>query len=227
MKTDKIIVPAPVNVQRRCLEIANGKTPDQIKGIIKNLQDSSKGAGPEKIASYQHLKCYKAYLKGWRGNFADMDDALDCEPEGAASEEVQQGSQADSESAVDCDEPKEEYPTDKQVATKFLRLMKSAEQRDKDFNLSLKEVKRLMKLKRCQLTGVELTNCKGPDFVCDTDRTIDRIDASQGYVVGNVIAVSRRANHLKNELFERVDSVVYSDIDTIERLIAGMRKFGC
>lgn len=82
------------------------------------------------------------------------------------------------------------------VAEMFVWLAGSAKRRGKEFNLSLADVKRLVKRKKCQYTGATFTE-EGPNR-----RSFDRLNPDVGYVVGNVFAVTFAANQIKNELFE-------------------------
>ena len=91
---------------------------------------------------------------------------------------------------------------DVMVCAKFLSLHSNAKARSKDFDLSIADVRKLLKTKRCAYTGEVLTKAKqSPPN--NSDRTIDRLDSDKGYVKGNVFAVSHYANSLKNALFEK------------------------
>ena len=48
----------------------------------------------------------------------------------------------------------------------------------------------------CPVLGLELKTEEGP--MADNSPTLDRIDPSKGYVPGNVVVVSARANRLKS-----------------------------
>lgn len=84
--------------------------------------------------------------------------------------------------------------TDDQVAKKYMQLKQSAHSRGLDFNLSLKTVRRLLTRKTCHFTKVVLTEKKNSL----SKRTVDRLDATKGYVEGNVAACSHAANSFKN-----------------------------
>lgn len=93
------------------------------------------------------------------------------------------------------------------VSIKFNKLLKSARSRDKEFSLSLNDIRKLLRRKTCALTGVVLTEPRSGDGVSNpelraTDRTIDRFDNSVGYHPHNVMAVSHLANKMKENLLE-------------------------
>lgn len=116
-------------------------------------------------------------------------------------------------------------PFDIQVSRKHLQLYKSAVERGKDFNLSYAHVRRLLLRKRCAYTGVELTKPNG-ETMLPTDRTIDRIDASRGYVIGNVVAVSHAANQLKERVLEADKGVIRHSLKQLKMMVSVLEKVG-
>ena len=119
-----------------------------------------------------------------------------------------------------------EEPLDVQAARKLIQLYQSADRRGKDFDLTAADVKRLLRRKRCAYTGVTMTRSAQDAPLMPTDRTIDRLDPSKGYVKGNVFAVTHQANRLKNELFEWQKSELYSQLRIVEKLCASLRALG-
>lgn len=111
---------------------------------------------------------------------------------------------------------REELPLDLVVGEKWVNLRKSAHRRGKDFNLTIGDVKKLVLRKTCAYTGVRLT----PD-----NRTVDRIDASKGYVRGNVCAVTHAANQLKNAALENVNSETKLSLKELNKFVNSMNKF--
>lgn len=101
-------------------------------------------------------------------------------------------------------------PTDEDVSRKYLSLIASARRRNKDFDLTLADVRKLLRVKKCQYTGMVMCIQQGEDASTwlPQGRTIDRLDPSKGYVKGNVYVVAHVANQIKNVLFEDSDSVV-------------------
>ena len=94
-----------------------------------------------------------------------------------------------------------ESPTsfDTLVALKYLHKKVQADNRGIEFTLSLSDMVRLMKAKRCYYTGVELTldGSLGLSF--------DRLDSTLGYTRSNTISCSAIANTLKENLMESCD----------------------
>lgn len=84
-----------------------------------------------------------------------------------------------------------------EVASKFAQLYKSAKNRNKEFDLELKDVAELLLTKKCYYTGVDFEK-EG-----DLKKTIDRVDNARGYVKGNVVACTFLANNVKEMLFEK------------------------
>lgn len=118
-----------------------------------------------------------------------------------------------------------ELPLDLVVGKKYVQLYESAIRRGKEFNLTHSDVRKLMTRKTCAYTGVSLT-CGTTSGPKPTDRTIDRLDPSKGYVKGNVFAVSHQANQLKNRVLEHEDSVIFTDIKTLVKFAQSVHKLG-
>ena len=95
--------------------------------------------------------------------------------------------------------------TDYDVAKKFLSVRTNAEQRGLDFDLSLRDVRRLLSRKTCYYTGKRMTTARGePEEATRPDKlTFDRVDNKLGYVKGNVVACCHAANQLKQMIFEQ------------------------
>lgn len=98
---------------------------------------------------------------------------------------------------------KDEEDFESVVATRYLQLKDSAKSRGKEFNLTLLDVRRLMQRKTCFFTKRRFD-----EGDVNWKRTMDRLDASKGYVKGNVVACSKWANSLKNVLVEESDNAV-------------------
>lgn len=116
-------------------------------------------------------------------------------------------------------------PFDIQVSRKHVQLYRSAMERGKEFNLTHQDVRRLLSRKRCAYTGVELTKPNG-DTMIPTDRTIDRIDASRGYVSDNVVAVSYAANQLKERVLESENGVLRHSLKQLKMMVETLEKVG-
>jgi hypothetical protein len=82
------------------------------------------------------------------------------------------------------------------IARKYVNKANSAASKGLEFDLTFAEFKSLFKRKRCAFSGVELTDVDGGPAA--TDRTIDRIDNTKGYVSGNVVASCFFANQFRS-----------------------------
>lgn len=73
----------------------------------------------------------------------------------------------------------------------------NAEQKNKhlDFNLAITDIP---KPTHCPILGVELDWTQGNKVLCATSPSLDRIDNTKGYILGNIQVISFRANTIKN-----------------------------
>ena len=85
------------------------------------------------------------------------------------------------------------------VILKRLNILRNANKRGLEFNLTDSNVRSLLNKTVCYYTGVEFDSGFDPLNV----RTFERIDDSKGYIQGNVVAVTLRANRIKNMLLEQ------------------------
>ena len=99
------------------------------------------------------------------------------------------------------------------VANKFLQIRQSALKRNLEFNISLVDVKRLLRKKRCHYSGRLFG--EGQDI-----RTFDRVDDSLGYVKGNVVSCTKRFNDLKNELLEKPDGSLRCSKSELKKFVS-------
>lgn len=83
------------------------------------------------------------------------------------------------------------------IARRYMSKADNARTRGIEFGLSFTAFKNLMRAKKCYYTGVELTQPISKNGMKSTDRTIDRIDSTKGYVSGNVVACCHAANQMK------------------------------
>lgn len=88
--------------------------------------------------------------------------------------------------------------TDEDVAKKFIALRDSAASRGLEFNLTLRSVRNMLRAQRCYYTRVELRRDVDADH--PQKLTIDRKDASLGYILGNVVACCHEFNKKKGAL---------------------------
>jgi hypothetical protein len=97
---------------------------------------------------------------------------------------------------IECEEKKlSDSYEDYEIAKKLINLKQSADSRGIEFNLSFKVVKGLLKTKKCFYTGVLFVEDGGVNH-----KTIDRVDASKGYVDDNVVACTFEINQKKKNL---------------------------
>jgi len=84
------------------------------------------------------------------------------------------------------------------VLSKRLNLLRSANKRGLEFNLTDANIKSLLNKKTCHYTGVMFDDDNDPMNA----KTFERVDDSKGYVHGNVVVITLRANRIKNILLE-------------------------
>lgn len=95
---------------------------------------------------------------------------------------------------------------DAYMCKKYLEKKDNAERNGIQFRLRFVSFRNMLRAKRCQYSGITLTNSRGKGKPLRfSDRTIDRIDSNKGYERGNVCVVCHGVNHLKAQ-FENPDS---------------------
>ena len=90
------------------------------------------------------------------------------------------------------------------IKKKLSSLEKSAIKRGLDFNLEYEDLLKLYKTKRCYYTGIRFD-----EKIKDKQLTLDRVDRFQGYVKGNIVACTDKANQIKMQLFECQSALTY------------------
>jgi len=83
------------------------------------------------------------------------------------------------------------------LANKYVSKRRSAHTRGLDFDLSLTDFIALFNRKLCPYTGDRLTYSRSEH---SKDATLDRIDNTKGYIKGNVILCTLKANAAKGVL---------------------------
>lgn len=105
---------------------------------------------------------------------------------------------------------------EKTVNTRLIRTKKSAESRNKEFNLTFEYMKNILLQTHCAYSGEPFKPGKGPDMM-----TLERWDCDKGYVIGNVIPVKQKYNNLRGNLsFEQLCGSAYSkaqDVASLDR----------
>ncbi len=72
----------------------------------------------------------------------------------------------------------------------------NAKRTNKEFNIDVSDI---IIPKYCPYLGIELTRSVGEGIV-ESNPSMDRIDNSKGYIKGNVMVVSKKANRIKSDL---------------------------
>lgn len=117
-----------------------------------------------------------------------------------------------------CSDLSEESIFELKVAEKFVRLHTRCVNKNIKFGLTFANLKKQMKKKRCAYTGAKFS-IGDPDL----QQTIDRVDSRYGYVDGNVVACTFKANQLKSTLLEDGKSL-FIDIDDFFTFSNGLNR---
>lgn len=105
------------------------------------------------------------------------------------------------------------------VIGKRLNILRSANKRGLDFNLTDANVRSLLKKKSCHYTGVVFGSDDDPLNV----RTFERVDETKGYIHGNVVAVTLRANRIKNIILEH-DTELKINVEQFVKMAEQIKK---
>lgn len=92
------------------------------------------------------------------------------------------------------------------VASRFKTIMVRAKEKGIEFDITIKQLARVMKTTHCAYTGVKFSdNAESENYL-----TIDRVDHTKGYTKSNIVACTSRANSIKSLLLETSDSTFKS-----------------
>lgn len=112
-----------------------------------------------------------------------------------------------------------------EIARKYLNKGKNCKDRGVSFELSFSDYKRLLKIKKCQYTGLVLTEpekgIEGKNKA--SDRTLDRLDSSVGYTKGNTYAVCHFANKLKSSFENSNNDLGFNEMS---KMATKIKKLG-
>jgi hypothetical protein len=99
--------------------------------------------------------------------------------------------------------------SDVDIAKRLVRTEQSANSRNHEFGLSFNALKKVLNTKKCFFTGVKLntTDESHPNYL-----TLDRVDASEGYVDSNVVACANFFNQKKGNLTVEDIIILYKGI---------------
>jgi hypothetical protein len=100
------------------------------------------------------------------------------------------------------------------VAKKFIQVADSAKRRGIDFQLTLSDVRTLIKKKKCYYSGLPFDHKDK-----EKGLTFDRINSKLGYIKGNVVACRHDINQLKNLLIEHEVSVFKDNIKLLIKTV--------
>lgn len=114
------------------------------------------------------------------------------------------------------------YITEEVIAIKFLNKIKTSKQRGINFELTIPQFRRLMLLKTCHYSGIELYKGKprdeeNPSF---NSMTIDRIDNTIGYTKDNSVVAAYGVNQLKGELERNNNGVSLKHLIKMVKVLA-------
>lgn len=107
-------------------------------------------------------------------------------------------------------------PFETYLAMKYLSKQQNALSRGIEFSLTLKDMEKLLKRKRCYYSGLPL------ELEGDLALTLDRIDSKKGYTADNTVPCCKVINDLKNEL---IDDGVNIDKVGVTALKKTLKKF--
>ena len=102
--------------------------------------------------------------------------------------------------------------TDIDIALRFTNKFRSSVDRNISFDLTFAEYKKLITAKTCYYTKVKLTQSSGKPNTL----TIDRIDASKGYVKGNCVTCCLDINAKKKDLTIAEIEMLYNSIQKLK-----------
>ena len=98
------------------------------------------------------------------------------------------------------------FDAEERAVAKWIQLRNSAYSRGKEFNLTVPYVKRMLKRKTCYYSGVKLTR---------ETASVERVDNSKGYVMGNVVMVDAKINAARSDIPFKV----------LKRMVKKMEKY--
>lgn len=102
--------------------------------------------------------------------------------------------------------------TDIEIAIKYANKFRSSVDRGISFTLTFSEYKKLITAKTCYYTKVRLNPFPGyPNTL-----TIDRIDASKGYIKGNCVTCAADLNAKKKDLTIAEIEMLYHSIQKLK-----------
>jgi len=109
--------------------------------------------------------------------------------------------------------------TDIVAARRYVQMYDNAKDRGIDFQLSIADLKRLLRKTKCHYTGI-LFDHSNPDF----RPSFDRVDNSKPYTKDNVVVCMTAVNKLKNDLLENEGALFLGKPDLLLKTIGNICK---
>lgn len=110
---------------------------------------------------------------------------------------------------------------DAALASLYLYKNRDAKIRGIEFNLSLQEMRNILKRKTCFYSGQRFVLEKGHP----QRPSLDRIDRTKGYTKANTVACCHWVNQLKAEVLENPGSKIKTDLQTLKRIVKRLEEF--
>jgi hypothetical protein len=120
------------------------------------------------------------------------------------------------------------------VARKYLSLIESAQSRTHEFDLPIEELSDILRKKTCYFTKKSLVHFPHDPKEVESGSlelpknylSIDRLDASKGYVSGNVVACSLAINKIKGQMDEEAFSKLMDKLKMLNDVGIGASELG-
>lgn len=109
----------------------------------------------------------------------------------------------------------EEKPFDLMLAQHYVNKARNAKSRGIEFTLTLADMRKLLKTKKCFYTGQPLVFGEVPNGF-----TIDRVDNTIGYTKENSVACAHWVNAWKNSVLENTSSSTYITKENLFKILS-------
>lgn len=107
--------------------------------------------------------------------------------------------------------------SDYMIAKYYTKKSDNAKQRGIEFSLTFTQFSKIIKRSKCPVYNITIFKTLGNTNTWERqpedELTIDRIDSSKGYVMGNCVAMSHKANFIKSKFENKLeDSYTIKDM---------------
>lgn len=115
-----------------------------------------------------------------------------------------------------------------ETANRYYHMYNNSKKRGIEFNLSITDVRRLLKRRTCHYSGAVLVKGLHPSKIEERGgqlgnaHTIDRVNPNHGYIKGNVVACSHESNALKNT----IEKTTFRELRAIKRIYEALESSG-